>query len=176
MTAKVLGPADIQNLSTLVPSDSVSKLYGDKLGFTFCGTRNFKIPTSQGVATFLSYDQSTYVLRLYSSNPAEVRTKSVNVQAYLEKYPAIFLEKTFLVTIEPCEITDISVNTTPDQFYHLFNPAVAKTIAVVAFNEDPLCGNGDIKYSFQQVLADGSKQTLPSFIKQSQPDGSDLVL
>ena len=71
MATSVLGAADVQDLTSQIPKDSISTILGNKDGQTYCGKRQFKI-TSMGHSDYLSYDGTSFYLTLSSSKETDV--------------------------------------------------------------------------------------------------------
>ena len=61
----------------------------------------------------------------------------VKIEASLKDYPSVVKETTFFVTIKTCEVQTLTAVDTPDQAYIMEVPAVAKTITVNAFKQEP---------------------------------------
>lgn len=114
MAITVLGLAELQDLTSKKPKDSVSRLYGTKDGLSYCGERKFRI-ISSGHSQFLSYSDPLTTLTLLSTKDSDIGTdQPVELEAYLADYPTVTKSLTFLVTIEGCIVTSLTAAVTPD--------------------------------------------------------------
>ena len=115
----MLGPAVLQDLSALAPTDSVSLELGNKDGLTFCGDREFKI-ISTGHENYLSYNSISQTLTLLSVDDADIGTNiEITIESYLADYETVTSTDTFFVTIGACFVTSLTAVSTPDQEYQI---------------------------------------------------------
>ena len=133
MATTVLGPAELQDLTTQIPEDSVSLVLGvEKDGLTYCGERKFRI-TSTGYENYLSYNDLLNTLTLLATDDADIGANiPVTIEAYLVDYDILSLRSsvTFLVTVDSCSLTDFTAQTTADQAYYLYIPVEFDTVTV----------------------------------------------
>mmetsp|Transcript_290 Transcript_290/g.399 ORF Transcript_290/g.399 Transcript_290/m.399 type:complete len:115 (-) Transcript_290:164-508(-) len=114
MDGTVLGPAQLQDISSKTPKDSVSKIRGNRDGFSYCGERKFRI-TSTGHEDYLSYSELLTTLTLMSTKDSEIGTNiPITIQAYLVNYSTRVVESNFFVTITACEVISLTAMKTLD--------------------------------------------------------------
>ena len=108
MSTTVLGPADLQDLTLQIPTDTVSFTLGTiQNGLTYCGERSFRFTTpTTTYENFLSYNDLTHIVTLLSSDDSDIGTNiPITIEAYLVSYPTITSPASFTVTIGGCIVT-----------------------------------------------------------------------
>lgn len=165
MEATVLGPAIRQDIESKLPQDDVSRVQGNKDGFTYCGERKFRI-TSTGQENYLSYNEQLTTLTLLSTQDSEIgESIPIKLEVYLVNYPTIKKEVTFLVTIKACVVLTLTPSTTPDTTYVMEVPAFKKSVEVNAFTQEPKCSSS-ITYNIQMFNKNtNASENLPTWIK-----------
>ena len=119
--------------------DTVSGIYGNKDGLSYCGPRLIELTTSPTVYQgFLSFDPTSKMLILASNNPADAGLYTIGAKISLAKYPAILSTTTFKVQINYCAVTDMQQQPVPEQFYNVYTPSLA--FAALLFTITPSCG------------------------------------
>ena len=87
------------------PTDSISREYGTKDGYAYCGPRLFEISTlpNTSYATFIRFDLATNTFTYGSDLQSDIGIHSLEMRVFLVKYPNIERFKRFNVQIDLCQ-------------------------------------------------------------------------
>ena len=115
-----------QSASYIMPSDVTDEKGCDNGGCSdYCGIRLLTIesvvintantPADTDYNEFFSEDGTNYVIE--TSNPLHVGEYTFSMHYQLEDYDIITVTEEWLVTVNPCEVTELSFATTPEFWY-----------------------------------------------------------
>ena len=121
------------------PTDDVSQTYGSQDGYSYCGPREIEITNVlTDYQKILAFDQSTNEVTFGTNDDADRGVYTIEMRAYLVNYPNVESFKTFTVTIDYCQVTEMIPNPVPTQNYDLYTPAIQ--FSTLDFIQVPDCG------------------------------------
>ena len=104
MKTSVLGEPQSQGFDEV--RDSESKASGDNSGLTFCGPRIYSII---GSPPYIQFDPESREITLSTSDENDIGQHNVEFLVKLQDFPDVTKKTTFVVTINPCIISDYSL-------------------------------------------------------------------
>ena len=125
----LLGEVEIRPLPMSVP-DSASKTYGNQDGTTFCGERIYTIDQLISYSEFITVNEVSGQMEFQSSQTDTVGQYTVQISTELTDYPAVTKIATFVVTVNPCQISSFTGSASIDNQDYLLGSETETTFAL----------------------------------------------
>ena len=87
--------------------DSVSRVSGNKDGFSHCGLREYKIVDDSSVSNFALMDTEAMTLVFTATEDNMIGLYTIDVQVSLKDFPDVKLIAPLIIIINPCQVTTI---------------------------------------------------------------------
>jgi len=88
--------------------DSVSRVSGNKDGFTHCGLREYKIIDDSSISNFVLMDTEALTLVFTATEDTMIGLYTIDVQVSLKDFPDVKLVAPLTIIINPCQVTTIT--------------------------------------------------------------------
>ena len=117
--------------------DSVSETITTDDGLPFCGSIILELVDSEKHQTYLTFDERT--LTALTTDDALIGVYEAQILVYLEEYPDIARQVDFSVIVNPCEVTEITLENGPEDTRYAISSQEKKLIT-------PIVNQGICKY------------------------------